>query len=75
MQRWVKDLTRLTRQAHADDAASATTPIGPGLIRAAYSQAKFDPNRIIQQLTRRADSHKWAVGYVYLSKRTALYAT
>ncbi|WP_213958935.1 MULTISPECIES: porin [unclassified Variovorax] len=54
----------------------ATVPIGPGLIRAAYSQVKIDPNRVIQQLTGEPTASKWAVGYVYnLSKRTALYAT
>ena len=54
----------------------ATVPIGAGLIRAAYSQVKIDPNRIIAQLSGDPRASKWAVGYVYnLSKRTALYAT
>ncbi|RZL90175.1 MAG: porin [Variovorax sp.] len=54
----------------------ATVPIGAGLIRAAYSQVKIDPNRVIAQLTGDPTASKWAIGYVYnLSKRTALYAT
>jgi predicted porin len=54
----------------------ATVPVGPGLIRAAYSQVKIDPNRVISQLSGDPTASKWAVGYVYnLSKRTAFYAS
>ena len=48
----------------------ATVPVGPGLIRVAYSQVKAD------MLGSDPLSRKFAVGYVHnLSKRTALYAT
>jgi predicted porin len=48
----------------------ATVPVGPGLIRVAYSQVKADMNG------NDPLSRKFAVGYVHnLSKRTALYAT
>ncbi len=62
-----------------------TVPVGPGLIRAAYSHVKnsngdrFFPTRndlalFGGQLNPKAD--KFAIGYVHnLSKRTALYAT
>jgi predicted porin len=48
----------------------ATVPVGPGLIRVAYSQVKAN---IIGPDPR---ARKFALGYVHnLSKRTALYAT
>jgi predicted porin len=53
----------------------ATVPVGPGLIRVAYSAVKYDYN---QPLSMAADpkANKFALGYVHnLSKRTALYAT
>ena len=57
-----------------------TVPVGPGLIKAAYSRVKFDndPGPLATPLTLRRDAsvNKIAVGYDYnLSKRTALYAT
>jgi predicted porin len=58
----------------------ATVPVGPGLIRVAYSAVSYDNtrqplNQVFGVLTDpKAD--KIAVGYVHnLSKRTALYAT
>ena len=51
----------------------ATAPVGAGLIRVSFSQAKGD-----YDVANRADpkSSKFAIGYVHnLSKRTALYAT
>jgi predicted porin len=51
----------------------ATVPVGAGLIRVAYSQAKQDA-----LVAGGADpkAEKFAIGYVHnLSKRTALYAT
>ena len=54
-------------------------PIGPGQIRASYSQVKYDFNRVPTLFgVNAADpkANKLAVGYVHnLSKRTALYAT
>ena len=50
----------------------ATVPVGPGLIRAAYSRVKYDMN------ATGADpkAGKLSLSYVHnLSKRTALYAT
>lgn len=57
-----------------------TVPIGPGLIKAAYSRVKFDNDLgpLATPLTPRRDAsvNKLAIGYDYnLSKRTALYAT
>jgi len=54
----------------------ATVPVGPGLIRFAYSQVKYDD--VVRRPGRTGDpkAEKLALGYVYnLSKRTALYAT
>ncbi|MBO9515689.1 MAG: porin [Variovorax sp.] len=69
----------------------ATVPVGPGLIRVAYSAVKYDldaqptllnPGAAYNPLTNPflsvADpkANKFAIGYVHnLSKRTALYAT
>ena len=51
-----------------------TAPVGPGLIRASYSQVKYDLNT--PALAADPKANKYALGYVYnLSKRTALYAT
>jgi predicted porin len=58
-----------------------TVPVGPGLIRAAYSRVKFrDDTGPLPQGPYAADTDaqasKLAVGYLHnLSKRTALYAT
>ncbi|CAN7731395.1 porin [Variovorax sp. LjRoot290] len=57
-----------------------TVPVGPGLIKAAYSRVKFDNDLgpLATPLTPRRDAsvNKLAVGFDYnLSKRTALYAT
>lgn len=57
-----------------------TVPVGPGLIKAAYSRVKFDNDLgpLATPLTPRRDASvdKLAVGFDYnLSKRTALYAT
>ena len=53
----------------------ATVPVGPGLIRVAYSQAKYDFN-LPFSLVGDPKADKVAIGYVHnLSKRTALYAT
>jgi predicted porin len=50
----------------------ATVPVGPGLIRAAYSRVKYDTNAT--GTDPKAD--KLSLSYVHnLSKRTALYAT
>jgi predicted porin len=51
-----------------------TVPVGPGLIRAAYSYAETgDP---LAGWSDKASANKFALGYVHnLSKRTALYAT
>lgn len=56
-----------------------TAPVGPGLIRASWSQVSYDLNRItppgLPEL-RDPKASKFALGYVHnLSKRTALYAT
>jgi predicted porin len=58
----------------------ATVPVGPGLIRVAYSAVKYDNtlgarNQVFGVFDDpKAD--KFAIGYVHnLSKRTALYAT
>ncbi|RZL87922.1 MAG: porin [Variovorax sp.] len=54
----------------------ATVPVGPGLIRLAYSAVTIDTNRNILQINGDPKADKFALGYVYnLSKRTALYAT
>jgi predicted porin len=55
-----------------------TVPVGPGLIRAAYSAVKYNntsaPGQVFGLPDPKAD--KFALGYVHnLSKRTALYAT
>jgi predicted porin len=57
-----------------------TVPVGPGLIKAAYSRVKFDNDLgpLATPLTPQRDAsvNKLALGYEYnLSKRTALYAT
>jgi predicted porin len=53
----------------------ATVPVGPGLIRVAYSHVKYDYNQP-QAFTADPKASKFAVGYVHnLSKRTALYAS
>jgi len=58
----------------------ATVPVGPGLIRASYSQVKFKPDSALVPFNFYNDgsarASQFAVGYVHnLSKRTALYAT
>ncbi|MBB3181928.1 porin [Variovorax sp. Sphag1AA] len=57
----------------------ATVPVGPGLIRFAYSAVKYNNITRLNQVFGVADApeaDKWALGYVHnLSKRTALYAT
>jgi predicted porin len=58
----------------------ATVPVGPGLIRLAYSAVKYDNTlgALNQVFGVRPDpkADKFAIGYVHnLSKRTALYAT
>ncbi|MDM0114486.1 porin [Variovorax sp. J22R133] len=51
----------------------ATFPVGPGLIRVAYSHTDIDTNSAVVDDPA---SDKFALGYVHnLSKRTALYAT
>jgi predicted porin len=53
-------------------------PVGPGEIRASYSQVKYDFNRVPTFGANIADpkANKIALGYVHnLSKRTALYGT
>ncbi|MGJ3703419.1 porin [Variovorax sp. AFSI2.2] len=76
------ELSRVTNEFYASQLGSekiglngfligATAPVGAGLIRVAYSQAKanFDGNDDPR-------SRKFAIGYVHnLSKRTALYTT
>ncbi|WP_418126299.1 porin [Variovorax sp. 160MFSha2.1] len=57
-----------------------TVPVGPGLIKAAYSRVKFDndlgPLATPFMPRRDASVSKLAIGYEHnLSKRTALYAT
>ncbi|MDQ0016766.1 putative porin [Variovorax boronicumulans] len=57
-----------------------TVPVGPGLIKAAYSRVKFDNDLgpLATPFTPRRDASvsKFAIGYEHnLSKRTALYAT
>ncbi|MDM0019333.1 porin [Variovorax saccharolyticus] len=57
-----------------------TVPVGPGLIRAVFTQVKYNnvtvANQIAPGLSPDPKSEKFALGYVYnLSKRTALYAT
>lgn len=58
-----------------------TVPVGPGLIRAAYSRVKFrgDTGPLAQSsyaTDTGAQASKLAMGYLYnLSKRTTLYAT
>lgn len=57
----------------------ATVPVGPGLIRIAYSAVNYNNVTRLNQvfgLTDDPQAEKWAVGYVHnLSRRTALYAT
>ncbi len=56
----------------------ATVPVGPGLIRVAYSAVKYDFNLTPTPFVTTDDpkANKFAIGYVHnLSKRTALYAT
>lgn len=56
----------------------ATVPVGPGLIRVAYSAVKYDFNLPVTPFVTTDDpkANKFAIGYVHnLSKRTALYAT
>ena len=58
----------------------ATVPVGPGLIRAVYTQVKYNNvtalNQVAPGLSPDPKSEKFALGYVHnLSKRTALYAT
>ncbi|MEJ8846104.1 porin [Variovorax rhizosphaerae] len=55
-------------------------PVGPGLIRAVYTQVKYSnvavPNQGVPGLSGDPKSEKFALGYVHnLSARTALYAT
>jgi predicted porin len=56
-----------------------TAPVGPGLIRFAYSGIKFKESGSVNPVTllpQDPKASKWALGYVHnLSKRTALYAT
>jgi predicted porin len=55
-----------------------TVPVGPGLIRAAYSAVDYKNTSIPGQFFNLNDpkASKFALGYVHnLSKRTALYAT
>jgi predicted porin len=50
-----------------------TVPVGPGLIRAAYSRARYDDHVVTPA---RPSADVLALGYVHnLSRRTALYAT
>jgi predicted porin len=58
----------------------ATVPVGPGLIRLAYSAVKYDntrqPLNQVFGVFQDPKADKFAIGYVHnLSKRTALYAT
>ncbi|MEJ8854927.1 porin [Variovorax robiniae] len=55
-------------------------PVGPGLIRAVYTQVKYNNvaalAQVVPGLSRDPKSEKFALGYVHnLSARTALYAT
>jgi predicted porin len=51
----------------------ATMPVGPGLIRAAYSKGEYTG---LLGATPEPKASQFAIGYVHnLSKRTALYAT
>lgn len=51
---------------------AVTAPVGPGKIKAAYSQAKVD----ISNTSTEAKAKKFALGYDYsFSKRTTAYAT
>lgn len=53
-----------------------TAPVGPGLIRGAYSRADYDLNSPASGSTGKPQASKLALGYIHnLSKRTALYAT
>ncbi|MDM0075889.1 porin [Variovorax sp. J2P1-59] len=55
-----------------------TVPVGPGLIRAAYSAVDYKNTTPANQFFGLPEpkASKWALGYVHnLSKRTALYAT
>jgi predicted porin len=53
-----------------------TVPVGPGLIRAAYSRVKYDLNAASLAAVPDPRASKLSLGYVHnLSKRTALYAT
>jgi len=57
-----------------------TVPVGPGLIRAAYSTVRYNnatnAGQLFPGLLPDPRAEKYAVGYVHnLSKRTALYAT
>ncbi|MDM0105499.1 porin [Variovorax sp. J22R24] len=55
-----------------------TVPVGPGLIRAAYSAVDYKNTTPRAQVfgLEEPKASKWALGYVHnLSKRTALYAT
>jgi predicted porin len=58
----------------------ATVPVGPGLIRAVYTQVKYNNvsalSQVLPGLGSDPKSEKFALGYVHnLSTRTALYAT
>ena len=54
----------------------ATVPVGPGLIRAAYSRVKYDLNATTLAAVPDPKASKVSLSYVHnLSKRTALYAT
>ena len=55
-------------------------PIGPGLIRASYSEVRYrnvsSANQLFPGLVPNPKADKFALGYVYnLSKRSAVYAT
>lgn len=55
-----------------------TAPVGPGLIRFAYSAVRYDNvnNLNFTNLNPDPKADKYALGYVYnLSKRTAIYGT
>ncbi|WP_076998854.1 porin [Variovorax sp. KK3] len=70
-----------TKDKYTGALVGLTVPVGPGLIRAAYSRVKFkdDPGAVpISAFGTDLDASvgKLAIGYVHnLSKRTALYAT
>jgi len=60
--------------------AGLNVPVGPGLIRAVYTQVRYNNitalNQVIPGLAPDPKSEKFALGYVHnLSARTALYAT